>query len=398
MKEILEEQLKEAEKHRQKNEQLGTGELMPRDHSEKLSKGDLSQSSKTDQIGSGELMPEREQEKKLEQFHVPVIYKDGKCYLTGEVSNVPAITRGIEQLGDLKELTVTTAGALVKMGTEPLNEWKQSPYVARDSMLAIGPQLDAAVDYYTRTGHKQIAEDIKSTAGLVVSTFIEGLDRQMTRKEQGQYIANASVFFLPSKLAASRAEVEALRLETMTEEALSAQGIRKYQYEAKLLPKVLSPKELNNLPTPNRGLAYVQEPHQVSKQKTKAGEWQSDAPGAYSDVESRRFAAPVLRFDPRDNKARNNFVKFDAIEGADKLIDRKTNMPPHWQSMKEKIQAMCRTAQALEQNPGFKAVYEFPDEKAMNKAIKAIEKYPPVKDQFMSGCIEFRVARTLLNR
>lgn len=87
---------------------------------------------------------------------------------------------------------------------------------------------------------------------------------------------------------------------------------------------------------------------------------------------SEKPAVPALRY-TNPNERGVDFIKFDGIEavGNEKilLIDAKTKLAI-WSpsTQREVLSTMGRVRSALEQNPGFKVVYEFPNEKVAAEA------------------------------
>jgi filamentous hemagglutinin len=130
---------------------------------------------------------------------------------------------------------------------------------------------------------------------------------------------------------------------------------------------VLTIKDARKLEGENKGLIFVQEPQgDFSKPFVK---FEAGTTGAFSDVLSQRKAVPAIRFD-NPNPNGNNFVKFDGVEDVDgiTLIDRKTALT----SFDKQIQSVQRVSNALKQNPGIKAVFEFPSQKAADRATNIL--------------------------
>ena len=110
-------------------------------------------------------------------------------------------------------------------------------------------------------------------------------------------------------------------------------------------------------------MIFVQEPQgNFSKSFVQ---FESGTTGAFSDVLSQRKAVPAIRFD-NANPRGNNFVKFDGIEADGiTLIDRKTALT----TFDKQLQSLQRVSDALKQNSGFKGVFEFPNQKAADRAL-----------------------------
>ncbi len=137
----------------------------------------------------------------------------------------------------------------------------------------------------------------------------------------------------------------------------------------------LTEREARRLTGENKGLIYVLE---GPKGNQAAQAFQAGTSGAFSDVKSRKGAVPALRY---DNSSKNgvHHVKFDGIEKAADgtnilLIDAKTKLPIWNESTKnDVVKSFRRIESALYQNPGYKVMYEFPDEKSAAKAAEFIE-------------------------
>ncbi len=134
--------------------------------------------------------------------------------------------------------------------------------------------------------------------------------------------------------------------------------------------KVLTSKEARNLGTENRGLIYVQgnlQGHERAKAHQSGGE------GAFSDIGSRKFAEPALRFD-NSNPRGVNYIKFDSAYVAEgnsytMLVDSKTKLAIWSDKTKRKtLGTFERVKQAIDQNSGYKVMYEFDSEAAAEAA------------------------------
>lgn len=130
---------------------------------------------------------------------------------------------------------------------------------------------------------------------------------------------------------------------------------------------VLTIKDARKHEGENKGLIFVQEPQgDFSKPFVK---FEAGTTGAFSYVLSQRKAVPAIRFD-NPNPNGDNFVKFDGVEDVDgiTLIDLKTALT----SFDKQIQSVQRVSNALKQNPGIKAVFEFPSQKAADRATNIL--------------------------
>ncbi|WP_434991194.1 hypothetical protein, partial [Xanthomonas melonis] len=138
--------------------------------------------------------------------------------------------------------------------------------------------------------------------------------------------------------------------------------------------RVLTEKEARALTGEDKGLIYVLE---GPKGKQNAQDFQAGTAGAFSDVESGKLGVPALRY-TNPNEKGVNFVKFDGLEKGPNgdsilLIDAKTKLAIWNESTQSSVlDTMRRVKSALQQNPGYKVVYEFPSAKAEAQARKFI--------------------------
>jgi hypothetical protein len=185
------------------------------------------------------------------KFGAPTTTRDGVIYLEGHVSNVPEITRGVQSPGELKELFVVVGGAFVQMGKEALEQTgsalacavdyygargvdqiaadvRTTASAAKESLSGLGSALNCAAEYYRTRGMPQIAEDIGTASRPILNGLVEQLGRPLSIKEQGTQIANVSTYFLPGGMPPiAKADVAAMRLETLGEKELRQAGIGK---------------------------------------------------------------------------------------------------------------------------------------------------------------------------
>jgi hypothetical protein len=137
---------------------------------------------------------------------------------------------------------------------------------------------------------------------------------------------------------------------------------------------VLTEKEARALGGENRGLIYVVE---SPRGKQDAQDFQAGTSGAFSDLNTKKMAVPALRYD-NPNERGVNFIKFDGVETAKDgsmllLLDAKIKLPLWSDSTKREIlNTMQRVKTAIEQNPGYKVVYEFPNAKVERQAAEFI--------------------------
>jgi hypothetical protein len=134
--------------------------------------------------------------------------------------------------------------------------------------------------------------------------------------------------------------------------------------------KVYSPKEARRLDTENRGLIYVQGNLQGPE---RARAHQSGGEGAFSDIESGKFADPALRFD-NANPRGLSYIRFDNAfvpenQNYTMLVDSKTQLAI-WgkETQRKTIKTLERAKQAIQQNPNYRLMYEFDTEEAAEEA------------------------------
>lgn len=169
--------------------------------------------------------------------------------------------------------------------------------------------------------------------------------------------------------------------EKLPNSVLDQQGAKRLGGEVDdLLPnlntRVLTETEARALGGENKGLIYVAE---GPKGKPAAQDFQAGTNGAFSDLTTGKGGVPALRYtNPNDKGV--NFVKFDGIEAtvdgsSVMLIDAKTKLAI-WSPSTQKsvMDTLQRVKAAVEQNPGYKVVYEFPNQKVEAQA-KAFIRY-----------------------
>lgn len=134
--------------------------------------------------------------------------------------------------------------------------------------------------------------------------------------------------------------------------------------------RVLTETEARALGGENKGLIYVAE---GPKGNPAAQDFQAGTNGAFTDLATGKGGVPALRYtNPNENGV--NFIKFDGIETAVDgssvmLIDAKTKLAI-WSPSTQKsvLDTLQRVKSAVDQNPGYKVVYEFPNQKVEAQA------------------------------
>ena len=126
---------------------------------------------------------------------------------------------------------------------------------------------------------------------------------------------------------------------------------------------VLSIRDAKRLEGDNVGLIFVKEPQGNLNKFFE--QFDAGTPGAFSETLTNKRAVPALRFD-NPNPRGHNFVKFDGIEiDTNTIIDRKMSLT----TRPKQLNSLQRASAALEHNPNFNGVFEFPTQKAANTAI-----------------------------
>ncbi|HDS1675611.1 TPA: hemagglutinin repeat-containing protein [Stenotrophomonas maltophilia] len=170
-------------------------------------------------------------------------------------------------------------------------------------------------------------------------------------------------------VTAMRAAAKARKLAALESGAAAKPTLNVQELLPNQNTRVLTESEARALGGEKKGLIYVIE---SPRGKPAARDFQAGTNGAFSDVASEKPAVPALRY-TNPNERGVDFIKFDGIEavGNEKilLIDAKTKLAI-WSpsTQREVLSTMGRVRSALEQNPGFKVVYEFPNEKVAAEA------------------------------
>jgi filamentous hemagglutinin len=137
---------------------------------------------------------------------------------------------------------------------------------------------------------------------------------------------------------------------------------------------VLTESQARKLTGANRGLIYVTE---TPRGGSAAQQFQAGTAGSFSDIATGKTVVPALRYD-NPNPGGVNYIKFDGVEMAPDgsavlLLDAKTKLPLWSQAAQDSVRAtLKRVRKALEQNPRYRVIYEFPNEAAKNQASKFI--------------------------
>ena len=146
--------------------------------------------------------------------------------------------------------------------------------------------------------------------------------------------------------------------------------------------------EANRLPRSQNGLIAVLEP--TGTGNPAAAAYPAGTAGAVSDIATGKQIVPALRYN-NPNPRGMDFVKFDGYEVLPNgqtmlLIDAKMRLPVWSESTRSKsLETLRRVKTALDQNPGFRVMYEFPSEASRQEALQFI------RDNGFSEVIKTRV-------
>jgi filamentous hemagglutinin len=143
-------------------------------------------------------------------------------------------------------------------------------------------------------------------------------------------------------------------------------------------PTILSVANARRLGPPHEGLIFVRENLGAPRggAATAARDFEAGTTGAFSEVATRSRVVPALRFE-NPNQSGFNFIKFDGLEEGGVLLDSKTRILVFESKGAQVIpQAgdLRRMSEALRQNPGFRAVLEFPDAAARREAQRTLRR------------------------
>lgn len=140
---------------------------------------------------------------------------------------------------------------------------------------------------------------------------------------------------------------------------------------------VLTVSEANRLGGEHKGLIHIAETPPTNK---RARDHQFGTDGAFSDVRTQKFGSAALRY-VNPNKRGRNFIKFE-VSGVSpdgkyiELVDAKTKLAIWSRGAQETTAATLRRVKsALDQNPGYRVVYEFADEMLADEAREFIQRF-----------------------
>jgi hypothetical protein len=161
------------------------------------------------------------------------------------------------------------------------------------------------------------------------------------------------------------------------EHAASTVGELGHDWDRVVLDAASNPfteSEARKLDGEHKGLIYVRE----EALKDGLAKLHQDGVNGAVYLSEGWTAAPALRY-VNGNERGRHFIKFDGVEKAADgkgllLIDAKTKLAAWTPRQQNYLNSTFRRIQsALAQNPDFRVVYEFPDEKAMLEARRFIE-------------------------
>ncbi|MBR8656524.1 hemagglutinin repeat-containing protein, partial [Achromobacter sp. Marseille-Q0513] len=247
------------------------------------------------------------------------------------------------------------------------------------NIVLFGNKEGTPVVYPANTPIIQATPDVRggSFQGTLSNSVAEGLAIDSSGFALGGILVSRAVL----QAVVRQAEVSALGGSVLgkvgSAERLATGGTVGSKADS-LLPnlntRVLTETEARALTSENKGLIYVAE---SPKGNQAAQNFQAGTSGAYTDLATGKLAVPALRYNnPKLDGI--NFVKFDGIEKAADgsavlLIDAKTKLAIWNQAAQESVLSTLRRVRtAVEQNPGYKVIYEFPNAKVEAQANKFI--------------------------
>ena len=182
-------------------------------------------------------------------FGVPAMAgNDGVVYIQGHISNVPEVSKGIQNLDELKALGTGLATGLQRFAQETLN-YMSKPNAVTDSLLQIGPALDNAVNYYANTPADQVGRDAKTAIGCAAEALESTLGYPLKPEQRGEQAGTLMpVFFLEGMKKPLHAETaNQMGLGSMSESELGKLGIRKLSPDVAELHMPEVPEHLRHL-------------------------------------------------------------------------------------------------------------------------------------------------------
>jgi RHS repeat-associated protein len=323
--------------------------------------------------------------------------------MDGVVGNPDAIRREVQRQYAVSQNTpiralIGSADDFVNGRTESVTHGELKQYVESVPDAAKGYFIDGPtqvtqetfelVDDVLTRGPTAMSRDLGTTVGTLWSspeardqaftTFERSFQECLDNPEKG----GAASFKLAFSVLGGE-EVAARSMVEWTKRAGSAGRLLGHLDDVNLGDASRLGTMTETVSAPNRSeLTFVSEnlgaPRNAAQQAAR--DFESGTIGAFTDVATRQRSVPALRFNnPNANGA--NVVKFDGFsqldDGVIELIDSKTRIVPFATRQGPFISpsvrdGLMRKSMAIDDNPGFRAVLEFPTAEARREAQQVL--------------------------
>ena len=307
--------------------------------------------------------------------------------VVGGDKGLGAVGRGIAKVGRLERLIGSGAKAAeaaqrmarTSRAVEAGSAARKAEQLAQGAKRALETDAGRAVRQLTETpASREAAQQAARRAEMaeLADRASSGSKAARQAADNGRYYAleNGKLNPIPAKEVQT---VPRLTPSTNANGAITAADLANAaRNSGKIELPLYTVGEANRLPGSKNGLIAVLEP--TGTGNPAAAAYQAGTAGAVSDIATGKQIVPALRYN-NSNPRGMDFVKFDGYEvlpdGQTMLmIDSKVRLPLWSEATQGKmIETMQRVKEALDQNPGFRVVYEFPDEASRREAFRFIQ-------------------------